>query len=240
MKIEELRNYGKAFSDAESSWPDEVKREMNRIGMKIVFGSLNFIEKVRFAFAFARERRRMSRIDLSDIRAKGMNNESFIKTQIEIAALYSALSQTIGKDRTQESMNQIMEATAPKALGLCMPLPEEFNTFDDTLQAFKAYFVPVPEASRQAGCNIIEIAEDTEDSFQYEMTYCVWYEIAKKLGVPDACLSNCYSDDLFFPDYYDAIGLEYSQTNTIARGGDRCDYRLTRSKRIGKKTGSRP
>ena len=32
MQVSELRNFGVAFSDSESLWPDEVKRRMRKQG----------------------------------------------------------------------------------------------------------------------------------------------------------------------------------------------------------------
>ncbi len=228
MRVEDLRHYGSAFSDAESSWPADLKKRMTKTSKKIVMSKLGFWEGFQLLFRYMKEKRRMLGVDLSEIRARGMNNEPFIRTQLEIAALFSALSQTVGKDRALETMYEVMDATAPEALALCMPSIEDMKTFDDPLQACKDYFAPSPEAAEKAGCQLIEVVEDTEDTFRFDMTYCVWYELAKTFGVPDACLPNCHSDDIFFPGYYESFGLEYSRENTIARGGATCDFKLTR------------
>jgi hypothetical protein len=54
--------------------------------------------------------------------------------------------------------------------------------------------------------------------------YCAWYEIASALGVKEACLASCYSDDIGMP----AMGIRFQRTQTIAAGADCCDFRFLR------------
>jgi hypothetical protein len=40
MDVQDLRFYGRPFSDAEGSWPRDVKRRMNKKAMMVVAGHL--------------------------------------------------------------------------------------------------------------------------------------------------------------------------------------------------------
>jgi|APCry1669188910_1035180.scaffolds.fasta_scaffold00016_77 hypothetical protein len=44
-------------------------------------------------------------------------------------------------------------------------------------------------------------SENSSDCFLFEVHWCVWYELAKKTGVPEACIPNCYADDVVYPEY---------------------------------------
>ncbi len=111
-----------------------------------------------------------------------------------------------------------------------MPSADETRRFDDPFKAFKEYSLAGPEAARRAGCHDIEIVEDTADALQLDITYCVWHEIARQLGVEEACLPNCYSDDVVLPGSLEPLGIVFKRTNTLARGGARCDFRYERAK----------
>ncbi len=58
MQVSELRNFGVAFSDSESLWPDEVKRRMRKQGNAVIMASLGPLQKIRFGLAFFAARRK--------------------------------------------------------------------------------------------------------------------------------------------------------------------------------------
>lgn len=228
MKIQDLKNYGKALSDSESSISPELMKKATRISKGIVTKHLGFWQLFRFLFLFLKEKRRMARVDLSEIREKGMINEKFIGTQIEMVALFSALAQIKGKGEAIKIMREVMDGTAPEMLGACFPSPEDLKTFPDPFGAFQEYSLALPEAAQKAGCNTIEIAENSKDALQLDMTSCAWCEIATKLGYQEACQPNCYADEVFFPEYLKPLGIRYKRTGTLAEGDSRCQFRFER------------
>lgn len=229
MDVSELRNYGVAASDAEGRWPKEVRARMRRKGRAVILGHLGFFQRLRFVFLFLLEMRRVRRLDISDIRAQGMSNEAFLAQQREYIATFSVLSKMVGIDRAVAIFDEVMEVTAREPLLLCLPETEEMKRFDDPLAAFREYFRATAEASVRAGCLSSELEEDEDGSFQMTVTGCVWLELARKAGVPSACLPNCTADDLVFPDYFRELGIEYGRTQTLARGGSCCDFRFRRA-----------
>ena len=83
----------------------EQRKEISAISYKIIRNHLGLFNLIRFIISSIIETRRMSGIDLNDIRQKGLVNEIFIKSQIKFAAMYSAMSKTVGKERALEIFN---------------------------------------------------------------------------------------------------------------------------------------
>ena len=228
MEIKILKNFGKSLSDVSTSVPKEQRKEISAISYKIIRKHLGIFNLIRIIVSTIIETRKMSGIDLKNIRHKGLTNEIFIKSQVKFAAMYSAMSKTIGKERTLEILNKIMDKVAPITFPSISPTPEDFKRYDDPWGAWKRYFIAMAEADKIAGCHEYELIENTDDTFQMNCIYCAWYEIPKLLGVKEACLPNCYADDVYLPDALRMIHIEFKRTKTLARGGDCCDFRFER------------
>lgn len=227
MDVSHLRNYGVAFSDAEGSWPPEVKAELRRKGRAIVFESLTLGQRLRFAWRFFRAHRRAKRLDLTDLHLRGMRNQAFLDQQLEYVAFFAALADVVGVTRAEAICCRIMDATA-EALLLCLPEADDLRALGDPLTAWRSYARAAPAAAHEAGCQEIVVAEDEGDAIELDVTWCVWLELARRMGVPEACRPNCYADQLVFPGYFDALGIRYRRTQTLACGGTCCDFRFER------------
>jgi len=141
MQVSDLRNYGAAFSDAEGNWPHDVKQRMRTRGRAVVMSHLGPRQKLQFLFAFLGAKRRAQKLDLSDLRAKGMTNEDFLAQQLEYLAAFSALARVLDTDRAVEVMKAVMDATAHEPLLLCLPEPEAVRRVgSDALEVFRDYF----------------------------------------------------------------------------------------------------
>jgi hypothetical protein len=172
----------------------------------------------------------MSKIDLKMIRQQGLVNEAFIRSQIQFAAMYSAISKIVGMGSALEILYKIMDEVAPIIFQSISPAPEDFRRFADPWEAWKKYFQAMAEADRAAGCHVYDVVENTDNAFQLNCIYCAWYEIPKLLGVKEACLPSCYADDVYLPDALRMIGIEFKRTNTLAKGANYCDFRFERIK----------
>ena len=228
MEIENLKNFGKSLSDSSTSMPREQRKEISAISSKIIRNQLGLFNLVRFSISTILETRKMSGIDLKNIRQKGLVNEIFIKSQIRFAAVYSAMSKTVGREKALEILNGIMDDVVPISFQSISPTPEDFKRSGDPWEAWKKYFIAMAEADKNAGCHEYELVEDTENTFQMNCIYCAWYEIPKLLGVKEACLPSCYADEVYLPDALRMIGIEFKRTGTIARGNNCCDFRFER------------
>lgn len=230
MDVKQLRGYGMAFSDGEALWPDALKAEMRRKGQAVVMSRLSLFQQLQFGIFFLLARRQAAGLDLSDLRANGLKNEKFVTQQLEYLALFAALARVLDGPRAVKIMDDVMVETAPEALLLCLPDAKDMAAFPDPLAAWKAFSRPAPAASCAANCNRMEIVEDTDDAFQFDITWCVWLELAQRMGLPEACLPNCTADELVFPKYFDALGIAYKRSGTLAEGKKKCDFRFERKK----------
>jgi len=228
MGIKNLKNFGKSLSDISTSMSREQRKEISAISYKIIRNHLGLFNLIRFIISTIIETRRMSGMDLKIVCQKGLVNEIFIKSQIRFAAMYSAMSKTVGKERALEILNKIIDEVTPITFASISPTPEDFKRSGDPWVAWKKYFLAMAEADKKAGCHVYELVEDTENTFQVNCIYCAWYEIPKLLGVIEACLPSCYADDVYLPDALRMIGIEFKRTNTMARGGNCCDFRFER------------
>ncbi|MFZ5478364.1 MAG: L-2-amino-thiazoline-4-carboxylic acid hydrolase [Myxococcota bacterium] len=230
MDVTRLRNYGAAFSDAESTWPPEMKAKMRRDGKAVVMRNLGLWERVRFGWAFLKARRRAAALDLAPFRARGMTNEPFLAQQLEYLALFAALAEVSDTARAVRIMKEVMDETAREPLLHCLPPADDVRAAGEPFEVLRAYFQPAPEAGRRAGCTTCTVT-DEPDAWQMDVTWCVWVELAKAMGVPEACIPNCYADDLVFPEYFRALGITYRRTGTLALGAHKCDFRFERATR---------
>ena len=229
MKIQDLRNYGAAFSAAEAAWPPEVKARLRRRSQAVVMRKLSVFQKLRFLGAFLRWRRRASRLDLSDLRARGMRDEAFLSQQLEYLAMFATLAELFDAQSAVAIMKEVMDEAAYEPMMMCLPEPAQVRQLEDPpLAVFRDYIDAMAKASVKAGCNEMRVIdlEDAPGAFELNVTWCVWLELAERMGLPEACQPNCYADDLVFPEYFDALGVRYSRTQTLACGGSCCDFRF--------------
>jgi hypothetical protein len=104
------------------------------------------------------------------------------------------------------------------------------RTFPDPLAALGKSLLSMPEPARNAGCHEITVVDGGEDVKGFDISWCVWLELARLMGVPEACAPNCYADDLAYPEYFAALGIRYRRTGTLAKGQRCCDFRFERMK----------
>jgi len=228
MEIEQTKGYGIAVSDLEGNWDDAFKTKLKNASQKIIFEHLSTAQKFKLMYFYLKENRKASKLDLSDIRAKGMTNDKFIKQQLEYLAMFAALAKVLDSAQAIEIMKQVMEATAVEAFSKSSPEHEIIEKYGDTLEFFRKYFDPLPRVCLKAGCLDMNFTEDTKNCFQMDIHWCVWLELAKKMGIPEACIPNCYADDLAYPDYFKKYGIKYSQKGTLAKGANCCDLKFER------------
>lgn len=188
IKIENTRGYGVAFSDLEGSWDAAFKSRIKKISMKIIMNHVSFSQKIQLLYLFYKEKKKAENIDLSDIKSKGMTNISFINQQLEYISMFSGLAKVLNKEKALKIMYSVMDATASEAFSLSALTVEEVKQFGDPMEFFRKYFFALSEASIKAGCHNMIISENSENCIQLDIKWCVWYELAKKMNVPEACI----------------------------------------------------
>ena len=227
MEVKGLRNYGKPLKIPDGV-PKKVQRRVNNESLRIIRKNIGLIRLIRVLFLMMRENWRMSKHDMSAVREKGLCDKAFLKGQIQMAALFFAMSKIVGKERSLEIFKEIMDTVGTVAMSAVMPEPEDFKKVGDPFEAFKKYFMALVAVDKEVGIHGFEVTEDGEDAFQVNVTYCAYCEIPKQLGIVEACQPNCYADDVFFPDFCEKMGIRFIRKGTLARGDDVCDFRFER------------
>lgn len=225
MKVENLRGYGLAASDVEGQWDQSVKKRLRKTAQDIVMRNLTFSERLKVGFRFMKEKKRAAALDLSDLYKKGMTNKAFLKQQLEYICLFSAVANVKGKDSAIKIMYSVMDSTAD-ALLLALPEIEDLKSCGEPFEVFRKFFARHPEAAKKAGCHELDVTEYSESAVQMNIHWCVWLELAARMNVPEACIPNCYADDLVYPDYFSALGIKYTRKGTLANGCSMCDFRF--------------
>ncbi len=232
MEIKDLKNYGRPLTEMGQSMSEELGKEISELSNKIIGKHLNTDNLNRLASSLETEKQRMLKHDLSTVREKGLKDEEFIKHQIGFAAFFSVISKIMGREKTLEIFSEMAENTGLKMLIAFFPTLEDMGSFDDPFITFKEWFSAMADANKKIGAHDFELIENTHNAIQINFSYCAWHEISEQLGVKEACLTSCYSDDVFLPGYCQKIGAIYKRTNTLAKGADFCDFRFERQMKI--------
>jgi hypothetical protein len=230
MKIEDMKNYGRPMNESMRDIPEVVMKRIKSTAFTILRRRLGLLKLLRFMILFMCEKKRMSRVDLSPVREKGLEDEEFIKEIIDRTAVFSALSKVLTKEEALDINYGITEEVATEMMSCMMPTEDEFLAFDDPLFAAKKYIFALMEADKRVGLHDSVVAEDKADAFQVNVTYCAFCEIPRLLGIVEAALPSCYGDDVFFPAVCENIGLRFVRKGTLARGNEFCDFRFERVK----------
>ncbi len=228
MEIEKTKGYGIALSDLEGNWDKDFKKKLKKTAQDVIFDHLNFRQKLKLGYYYFRLIKRAQKLDLSDIYSRGMTNDSFLHQQLEYLVIYSALTCVLDQEKAQQIMFKVMEETAVEAFFKSSPEEDDIKSYGDSFEFFRKYTAPLPVACCKAGCLDMELTVNEKNCFQYDIKWCVWLELANKMGVPEACIPNCYADDYAYPDYFKKYGIKYSRKGTLAKGAKSCDLRFER------------
>lgn len=229
MKVEDLKNYGRPLNLVTGEMPFSVRAMVLKEVFLTTIKNLGLVKTLKVFAGSVSEGRRMSDMDLSVVRNKGCSDEKFIKTLVQSAAFFSSMKNIAGMEKTIEIHEQIMDKIAIPMNKAVLPPASEIQKFkgeQGEFQAFKKYVMALWKADQQAGLHHFELVEDSEDALAVNVTYCAYCQIPKELGIMEACLPACYSDDVFFPRFLEQLGVRFVRTRTLARNGEHCDFRF--------------
>jgi len=229
MKVSDLRFYGEPFTDAEASWPPDVRKRMKKRANDVVFRRLGIWRMPGFLWRFGRAHKRMKALDLTKFRERGLTNQQFIDTQLEYLSFFTALKELMGIEAAVDISREVMVASAHEPMMLCLPEKENVRSVGDPFEVMAEYMRAMPDAGARGGSHEMQVSEDSATAFQFDVKWCVWLELARTAGVPEACIANCHADDLVFPEYFHELGIRYQRTQTLACGGTCCDFRFEKA-----------
>jgi hypothetical protein len=228
VDISRLKNAGKSLFEMMRDVPPEVHEEASKLSLELLARHLGPDNLARFLSDLDAQKERMASRELPKVRARGLRDEDFIGQQVEWAASFRAFDGIMGTEKAVRVFSEIVELTSPGMFGFMFPSPEEIKELGDPFDAFKRWFIALMEANQDASAHDYEISEDSGDAFGVDCVWCAWHAIQSELGVEEACIPICHTDDVFFPDYCRRMGVRYLRTTTLARGSDRCDFRFER------------
>jgi len=141
----------------------------------------------------------------------------------------------LGREKAARLRRDLSMQIAYPVLEEVFAPPETFAACadGDFLPSFKHYYIALMEAMKKRGLEAAQVVEDTPDSFQINVQYCAWAEVAQALGDPFYCyFSTCQGDEIFFPRFCAPVGFQFSRSGTLATGKTVCDQRFSRPRQI--------
>jgi hypothetical protein len=226
-KVEDLKNYGKPLSDTllDSEGKKHSKKITNAVTAELrrevgLTGLIKLLLKSR------KEINRGKALDWSSFNERGMTNRRFLNVLITQTATGKALADIAGKDKASDmlrkSLDKAVDITAPLYPGV-----EDFKACGDGFGAFRKYMREQFLAHVNTRLQDLDIVEDSPRALAVNVRYCLWCEVAKKLGDPSVCYSeSCYWDEVYFPKALAELGGRFTRTGTLATGAPVCDFRF--------------
>jgi hypothetical protein len=226
MKVEELKNYGRPYSETMVRLPQPVQRRIKKESFRVVRQHLGFLGNLRLMILARREKKRLQGVDLTSVREKGLTSELFIEQTIHNTALFSAMARITGTEGAVAIYYQIMDKVSILMNEAILPSTDQLRGMENDFKAFRDYLMAFFAAEKEAGLHDYEVAEESDRAIALNVTYCAFFEIPRLCGIVEACDPSCYSDEVFFPGYLEPLGVRFVRTKTLARGGDFCDFRF--------------
>jgi hypothetical protein len=228
VRAEELRNFGRPYSETMTENTKALKRLMIKEVPRIILRHLGLLSSLRLMLLARRERKRLANVDLTPVRQKGLTSEAFIRQRVRETARFSAMAKVAGKAKALAIHHEIMDRVARPMHEMVNPPIDQYWEMEDPFKACRDYYKAFWLAEQNAGLHDYGIQEDSDEALAVHVTHCAFCEIPRLCGVVEACESGCYSDEVFYPDYLGSLGIRFVRTKTLARGGDCCDFRFER------------
>jgi hypothetical protein len=227
MRVQDLKNYGKGLMDsvpdAEAAaqmarTKDVVENELEReLGPA---GAAELKSRVGAAVESLRDH------DWSVVWEHGLTNRRFFDGVVQRIAVVKALSDMVGMKRAAGIQCRLLDMTVFELMSPMWPSVEDYKACGDFFEAFKEYGKESMAANVRAGLHEIEIVEDSPTALAFNVTYCVWHEVAKAFGDAYLCYpSTCYGDEVTIPRVLGRVGYRFKRNGTMAQGAPVCDFR---------------
>lgn len=230
MKVEELKNYGKNILEMSiASMPADRKVRVLKSAVKLfvrLTGALGVRRTIGLMRKFKKNLKDAGDLDWSDLKARGVSQKD-LDMIIKKTVLNKTIADMIGMDRLEEIRFAFSASTSYDIMEEMFASAATFMACGngDFLDPFKRYYVALMDRMAGSGIEDFEVARYDKDVFQLNVTYCAFYEAAKKLGDPYLCyITSCHGDETFFGKLSEDAGFEYHREGTLALGKPVCDH----------------
>lgn len=230
MDVKNLKNYGVDVASTAASLPPAVREKMEAVSRRLVLKRVGLFRALRLPGLIREEEAKMRGVDLAPLRARALDNDEFLSQTLSQVAAFAAVARLAGTEKAVAIFEEIIREVGVELWAAQAPAAADFKSCGDAFAAFRAYFDATMEANRRAGLLEYEVVEDGDDAVQYDVSSCVFCELAERLGYPEAARNLCLADDVYFPDECRKIGARFIRAGTLARGDRRCDFRFERER----------
>ena len=137
-------------------------------------------------------------------------------------ALYFELTEALGKDEAFRLLDDFMaeySSNASKAFRVIVALPGGRGFF---MRVF-GKVLGLAFGKEQGYVN--DMYECTPERIAYDVLACPYHRVFGQLGAPELCQLFCRNDEVC---YGHLDGIRFVRTGTLAKGADRCDFRIER------------
>jgi hypothetical protein len=232
MKVSELKNYGVEMNLMFQKIPDnhpEIVRKATCLSLSIIRKKIGLFTLARMFLRIRKEQKRIGKIPFPikeplTPKTARMLEKSFSGK----AAMFCALAWYTGNDAAMEIMKEIMAATAYQAATTELPEPVDFAACGDAFAAFREYILEMFRVNKGAGIHDYRILECNDNCLEFDITYCAIHEYMKIIAPIEACMANCYGDDILFPEFCRQIGTRFMRKGNMACGYSCCNTRYER------------
>jgi hypothetical protein len=226
LDIKDLKNYGVDVVSTMAALPYEVRKRTEEVSRRVILNCLSLLQSLRLPGLIAQEEKKLRAVDLTPIKGRGLDGDALSQILSQVAA-FAALVRVVGEEKARSILEEILGEMSYDIWAAQAPPAEDFRKCaDDPAEAFRAYFQATMEANRRAGVLEYDVIEEGPEAVQYDVKSCVFYDLAKLLGYPEAARHICLADDLYFPEECRKIGLRFVRNGTLARGDRCCDFRF--------------
>lgn len=154
--------------------------------------------------------------DLNRLNAIGVLTRREIEARI-VAPLLEALGREFGRERVVEIAREVIVQIA-REQGAQLAEGVQGRTL--------AHFAETLEHWKKDDALQIEVVEQTEDKFSFNVTRCRYAEMYKSLGIPElGAVLSCNRDFALIQGFNPNVAL--TRTQTIMEGAPFCNFRYT-------------
>ena len=236
MKVNQIATFGKGLVEISiDSEYRKLKNQINKIFIKHLFKQIGIVNLFRLLWNATKEKRKKKNHDWSIIERNGFKKENlgFI---IEDVAFMKALVKISDKDKACALFSDILEkinkdlAPGDSVQNVLMIPENDMKLCDDKFVAFKEYIKAGEAAMEKEGSHKIIVVQNTEDTLDFKVKYCIVHEVAKEFGDPIYGFPWCQIDDIVLPIVGDHLGFKYLRSSTLCFGESMCDFKFDRMK----------
>lgn len=223
FKISNLKHFGHCWYSL--AIPLSVQREQFKTLMTSRLANRFWlIGKIRLVAAILRRMGQNRVKGRQYAKSKGIKSKRLINEFNMMTAGFATIQDQMGDAEGYPIFAEMVLASGLKEMAWLWPDSSDFFLFDEPFDAFKQYWIAYLDACRRLSLIDYEISIDKSDSFQVNITACVYHELFSVFGYPEMTKLICETECRCLRRLTGPLGFRLSQKDNIASDGSRCDF----------------